>query len=123
MNIWFLAAGVAATLVALTHVFLGGRETARPTLAVGEMASMVRYTNYYCWHLVTLSLGLVSAGFLYSAFPARPMEPAAAATLFAAVAAVLCLGINLRFSLKHAHHPQWILFLPVAAMGGAGLWL
>jgi len=78
MNIWCLAAGVAATLVALTHVFLGGRETARPTLAAVEMTSLVRYTNYYCWHLVTLSVGLVSAGFFYSAFPARPMSPSQA---------------------------------------------
>ena len=122
MNIWLFAAGVAVALIVLIHVFLGGRETARPTLAAGELASLVRYTNYYCWHLVTLSLTLVSAGFLYSALPARPPEPAAAATLFVAGAAILNIGINLRFGLKTAQHPQWILFLPVAAMGGAGLW-
>ncbi|MFO3797405.1 MAG: hypothetical protein ACK8QZ_09015 [Anaerolineales bacterium] len=123
MNIWFFAAGVAAVFIALIHVALGGRETARPTLAAGELPSLVRYTNYYCWHMVTLSLGLVSAAFLYAALPARPPELAAGATFFAAGAAILCLGMNVRFRLKHAHHPQWMLFLPVAALGGAGLWL
>jgi len=121
MDIWFFTAGVAAAAVALTHFFLGGREIARPTLTAGEMHSVVRHTNYYCWHLVTLSLVLMAAGFFYTALPARPQEPAAAATLFAAAAAFLCLGINLRFNLKHAHHPQWMLFLPVAVIGAAGL--
>ncbi|MEL6111885.1 MAG: hypothetical protein AAFR20_03685 [Pseudomonadota bacterium] len=121
MNIWFVGAGILGILVMLIHLFLGGREIARPTLNDGDMPSVVRYTNYFCWHLVTLSLGLMSAGFFYSAFPQTPVAPAVAALLFASAAAFLCLGVNFRFSLKQAHHPQWLLFLPIAAAGAIGM--
>ncbi|MEO0613337.1 MAG: hypothetical protein AAFY83_08495 [Pseudomonadota bacterium] len=120
MNAWFLGAGIAAALVALIHLVLGGREIARPTLTLCEMPSVVRYTNYFCWHLVTLALTLMSTGFFYSVHPGHPPEPAAAALLFSCGSALLCFGVNFRFGLNHAHHPQWALFLPVAALGAIG---
>ncbi|MFN7359511.1 hypothetical protein, partial [Brevundimonas sp.] len=83
---------------------------------------VVRYTNYFCWHLVSAALALMSAGFFYSALPQRPAAPAAAATLFAATATILCLWLIVRFRLNPTHHPQWILFLPVVILGCLGLW-
>jgi hypothetical protein len=77
-------------------------------------------TSYYCWHLVTLALVGQTAAFATAA-GGGSTELAFAATLFAALAALLSLAIVVRFGLRPLRFPQWALFLPIAAFGTAGL--
>lgn len=56
MNIWFLMAGLFSFAVCLTHIILGGREAARPLLDA-DLRAIPKYTNYYCWHMVTIIIG------------------------------------------------------------------
>lgn len=123
MNALFLVAGGLSLLVCLIHIVLGGRGAARPLLEAKSLHSMPRMTNYYCWHLVTIALALMGGGFFLSARTSATTDGAILATAFACLAALLCFGINVRWSLKHRHHPQWVLFLPIAGLGAAGLYV
>lgn len=123
MNEWsltWLAAAALSVLICATHIFLGGREAARPLLEHDALKSISRMTNYYTWHLTTLALGLMATGFALSARPGATADAAAIALAFAVGAIGLCLAINARWRLRHKEHPQWILFLPVAILGGLG---
>lgn len=123
MNLHLLLAGFAALAVCLTHLVLGGREIVRPFLAVEKMPSIARYTLYYCWHLVTITLAGMALAFLMAAQPGGARALAIFATVGAASFATLNFGMNLRLGLSFTRHPQGFLFLPVAALGAAGLWL
>ena len=123
MNTLFLIAGGLSLLICLTHIVLGGRGAARPLLDARSLHSMPRMTNYFCWHLVTIALALMGIGFFLSARAGGTTDGAILATVFASLAALLCFGINIRWSLKHIQHPQWILFLPVAGLGIAGIYV
>lgn len=122
MNPWLLTAGLLAGAVCLTHLLLGGREIVRPFLAVERMPGIPRFTMYYCWHLVTITLAGMALAFLLAARPGGPAALAWFATGGAASFAALNFAMNLRFGLKTMHHPQGLLFLPPALCGALGLW-
>ena len=122
MNTLFLIAGGLSALVCLIHVILGGRGAARPLLNAKSLHTMPRMTNYYCWHLVTIALALMAVGYFLSARVGAATDGAILATAFAVLAALLCFGINVRWSLKHIQHPQWVLFAPIAGLGLAGIY-
>lgn len=123
MNIWLFTAGLFAGTVCLTHLLLGGREIVRPFLAVERMPGIARYTMYYCWHLVTITLAGMALAFVMAAQPGGARVLAIFATCGAASFALLNVAMNLRLGLSFARHPQGFLFMPVAAFGAAGLWL
>lgn len=122
MNLFLNLAGIAAFAVCLTHLILGGREIVRPFLAVEKMPAIARYTMYYCWHLVTITLVGMALAFVLAAQPGGSRDLALFATVGAASFAALNIGMNLRLRLSFVRHPQGFLFLPVAALGIAGLW-
>lgn len=123
MNLYLFLAGIAALDVCLTHLVLGGREIVRPFLAVEKMPGIARYTLYYCWHLVTITLFGMALAFLMAAQVGGARELAVFASLGAASFAALNFAMNWRLGLSFARHPQGFLFLPVAALGAVGTWL
>lgn len=122
MNTSLIIAGLLALSVCLLHVFIGGREIVRPFLAVEHLAPVPRYTMYFCWHLVSLSLAGMAAAFFVAARSGGAGALAGFATLGAASFAVLNFAMNARLGLSFVQHPQGFLFVPVAAFGAAGLW-
>ncbi len=122
MNPFLLAAALLAATICLIHLILGGREIARRLLAAEGLHPVVKYTMYYCWHLVTITLLGMALAFLRAALPGGARALALFATLGAGLFALLCLGIIARMRLKAWQHPQWALFFPLAALGAAGLW-
>ena len=76
-NFWLLAAGVAATITTLIHIFAGGPTVAAPLLAARDIAETPKLTNYYCWHIVTITLAAMSFAFIYASI--MPGEVAMAA--------------------------------------------
>ena len=63
MNGRFLGAAAIAGLTCVIHVWLGGREVAQPLLASGGLGKVPKFTNYYCWHLVTIVLAGLALAF------------------------------------------------------------
>ncbi|WP_172448587.1 hypothetical protein [Caulobacter mirabilis] len=122
MNGWFLAATAIAALTCVIHATLGGRETARPLLA-SDLGKVAKYTNYYCWHLVTIVLAGLALAFGLVATGEGSRDLGLFAVLCAALFAAWSLIMIARFRLKPGHFPQWALFLPIAVCGGLGLWM
>lgn len=121
MNAFLLAAALLAAATTLIHLVLGGREIARPLLRAPDFPNVPRYTLYYCWHLVSITLAGMALAFLFAALPGGSRLLGWFGTIGAAMFALLCLVINRRFRRRAWHHPQWALFLPIAAIGLAGL--
>ncbi len=123
MNIWFLGAAVLSFIVCLIHVFLGGKEAARPLLDSSDLKPVPKYTNYYCWHMVTITIAALGVMFSIAAFIQSAVELAWAASM---LAALFCLwNIALYLCKRQELHrwyqlPQWVLFLPIAALGVLG---
>ncbi|MBN8534207.1 MAG: hypothetical protein J0L51_08940 [Rhizobiales bacterium] len=122
MNLYLGLAGVLALAVCLTHLILGGREIVRPFLGFEKMPGIARYTMYYCWHLVTITLAGMTLAFFLAAQPGGSRALAVSATIGAASFAALNFGMNLRLGLSFIRHPQGFLFVPVAIVGAIGLW-
>lgn len=122
MNGWFLAAAAIAVLTCVIHVWLGGREVAQPLLASGGLGKVPKFTNYYCWHLVTIVLAGLALAFSLVAWHAGSRDLGAFATGCAGLFALWSLAMIRHFRLRPAHFPQWALFIPMAACGALGLW-
>lgn len=117
--IWIWCACGASGFTCLLHIFVGGPSTAKPLLE-SDLDSVAKYTNYYCWHLVTITLAAMTAAYLISALTPSAWELAVAATLLAAGFAIWSIALNL---IKKTHPlalPQWILFIPITVFGILG---
>ena len=123
MNIWFAAAGGLAVITTLAHVFAGGAVAAKPLLEAGAMNSVARFTNYYCWHIVTIVLAGMAAGFAYAALTPAGADVALVMTVFAAGFAIWNGAMILAHGLTLRQHPQFVFFVPmtlIALPGFAG---
>lgn len=120
MNGWFASAAALSAVTCAIHIIPGGREIARPLLASGDLAQVPKYTSYYCWHMVTITLAALAAAFGWAAADPRAGEAAIVATALSLAFAVWSLALIARFKLPPLQYPQWALFLPIAALGLAG---
>ena len=121
MNIWFLFAGALSAAVCAMHVVMGGREAARPLLASTELDQIAKYTNYYCWHLVTIIIAALAVAFFVAAINPEARDIALFAVITALTFSAWSLGMIARFRLPLLPFGQWILFVAIASVGGAGL--
>ena len=121
MNTWFLASGAWAILITFAHVFSGGPTVARPLLAANDIPETPKYTNYYCWHIVSFNIALMAALFLIAGWVETQSSMAIIATIQAAFA--FCWGIALVpwKNQSYKEMPQGWLFLPNVILGIWGL--
>lgn len=66
MNIGFAAAGALTLGICAVHLFGGGPVIARPLLD-SSLDPVAKYTNYYCWHITSITLATMAVGFGYAA--------------------------------------------------------
>ena len=118
--LWIWCACVASAATCLLHIFVGGKSTAKPLLA-SELGTVAKYTNYYCWHLVTITLAAMAVAYLSAAFWPNAWELAVAATLLAACFALWSIALNLIMKTHPFALPQWILFIPITIFGILGI--
>lgn len=118
-DVFFWGAGGFAALWCLVHLFLGGREIARPLLSAGSLAPTVRHTQYLCWHFTSVTIA-VMAGLFFAAAQSGVTALATAGTLLAAGFFVTGVGLVWGLGESHLRLPQGWLFLPVAGLGIAG---
>lgn len=121
MNICLFAAGVVSTAVFLIHTFVGGREIAAPLLAAKDLHPVPKFTQYYCWHLVTIVLAAMAAAYGFAAIDPSARDLAAFVTFLAAAFSVFGLILAPAKGQKYKHMPQGWLFVPVTALGVIGL--
>ena len=67
-SLYFAAAGAIAGIWLVVHLFLGGREVARPLLASVELDPMVRDVQYLCWHFTSVGIAGIALFFAVAAF-------------------------------------------------------
>jgi hypothetical protein len=120
MNSFLLAASAASFITFAIHTWLGGPAAARPLLKSG-MHDVPKYTNYYCWHLVTLTLLAMSAGFLWAATSAHGLD--VGWLVYGLSASFMLWNLVLIVWKKQSFFemPQWILFLAITALATFGL--
>lgn len=121
MNVWLLAAGVAALVLDLVHIFPGGREIHRPMVA-SHWPEPAKAVWSVVWHAATavMALGgvaLIAAGLLPDQALALAVLPVA---LFLSAAALF-----LFYGLKRLGTIwillQWVGFLGISALALVGL--
>lgn len=122
MSSYLIAAAVLSFLTLGIHAFLGGRDVARPLLASKDLDVAARYTLYYGWHMITMLLVAMTAGFAHAATSARGADVAVVMSLLAGGFAVWS-GVLVVWKKQRAWDlPQWLLFLPISALGLLGVW-
>ncbi|MEM6409802.1 MAG: hypothetical protein AAF700_15495, partial [Pseudomonadota bacterium] len=59
-NTLFAVAGALAAIWLAVHFFIGGRQIARPLIEAGALPSVVRHTQYLCWHFTTVAIACMA---------------------------------------------------------------
>lgn len=113
-------AAIMSLLTWIVHVFVGGAEIVRPLLASNQLNQSVRFTLYYCWHLVTIAImGMVIAYILLAV-----RRGGVALAWYATITAIAFAGWSVLMiilnNLSPLIHGQWIAFLLIAAAGIVG---
>ncbi|WCD89835.1 hypothetical protein KPP03845_106259 [Streptomyces xanthophaeus] len=124
MNGWFLAAGITASGVAVTHIIAGHRDVVRPLLSCG-LADEPKRVLHAVWHMVSIDLVLSAAALIHLArahatSATGPLVWFVAAHFLAYAAAFLVVTLSVGWPKPLLRLPQWILLLPVAVLTGAG---
>jgi len=122
MNTLLLAAAVASLAVAAVHVIVGGRVIAAPLLRADGLRPVPRFTNYYCWHMVSIVLLAMAGCYAWAGMDAGAVELAVLATGLALAFMAWGLGLILWKRQRTRHMPQWLMFAAVSGLGLAGLW-
>ena len=120
MNYYYLAASFISLVVWAAHTFGGGPQVAKPLLE-SSMEDVPKYTNYYCWHLITGVLFLNALGYGYLSFDTKARELAIFITLCVLFSMLWSLALNAIFRLSWVSFPQWLLFLAVLVPAVLGL--
>lgn len=121
MNYWLLAAAIMSGFTCVIHTTLGGRETAVPLLAAPDLKKIPKYTAYYCWHLVTITLAGIAFAFWLAAGDPNAHALGVFATFGSGAFALWSVVMIAIFKLRPFHFPQWALFIPAAILGVIGL--
>lgn len=120
MNVVFLSAAVLSLAVCLIHTFAGGRAIAVPLLRASDLKPVPKYVAYYCWHIVTIVLAMVSVMFLLAGLRAGSLDLGWMATAFVAAFCLLGLAVPPLKKQKYSQMPQGWLFLPIVLLGIIG---
>ncbi|WP_262695935.1 hypothetical protein [Kordiimonas aquimaris] len=121
MNIFLMSAAAICTATTFIHCYLGGKTIAAPLLRANDINDVAKYTNYYCWHLVSATLAMMSAAFLWAAVNPSAFEAAIIAEILAIIFLVWNIGLIIWKGQSFTGMPQWILFGVISVTGGIGL--
>lgn len=121
MDPYLFTAGLAALGTCAVHTFVGGAYIARPLLDAGDLRRVPKYTTYFCWHLVTLTLFAISAALMWASYSPDAVELAWFALFL--TSSFLVWGVALIIGHKQSFKdmPQWALFLLILIPGYIGV--
>lgn len=121
MNSFLLAASAASFVTFSIHTWLGGPAVAKPLLASTDMRDVPKFTNYYCWHLVTITLFVMGLAFAWAAIEPSGLDVAWFAFALAASFFIWNLVLIIWKKQSFLYMPQWILFLGISAIALPGM--
>ena len=121
MNVYLATAAGFSLFTALLHTFLGGREIARPLLDASDINDVAKYTNYYCWHLVTIALFAMAVSFAWTSMNPAAQALAVCWTAIATLFALWSIALVVWKEQSIVAMPQWGLFTAIAVLGLLGL--
>lgn len=114
MDIYFAVAGAACFVTFCIHTWAGGPAIARPLLLSRDMHDVPKYTNYYCWHLVTITLFAMALAFGWAAFEASAKDVGIFAYMLSVAFLVWNLVLIVWKKQAFLQMPQWLLFLMIS---------
>ncbi|ACT60159.1 hypothetical protein [Hirschia baltica] len=117
MNSWILAASIAAFGVLILHVFVGGKLVAKPLLKGDAAEAQVRYTQYFCWHVVTIWLAVLAVGLGYAACHMNSDDIAILLSGGAILSALWGLILPPAVKQKYSQMPQGVMYVLIGAPG------
>ena len=118
-NLGFATAAVMSLVTFGVHTFVGGRVVALPLLAAKDLSRASLWLNYFTWHMVTVILLFMTAGFAWAAAYPDAFDVAVLLMLMAATFSPLCIWVALKGRIAPWRFPASWLFLLILA---AGLW-
>ncbi len=117
--LWLAAA--AGVMTFGVHTFIGGVYVARPLLTDRTLPKASKWLNYYCWHVATISLVVMSGCFAYAAVHPDSLELAYLATGLSLAFSVLSASVALRGRIHPLRFPSTSLLALMAVLGWFGL--
>lgn len=122
MDILAALASLAALTTFAVHTFAGGRIVARPLLADTSLPPASKWLNYYCWHITTVLLAFMAAGFAASALSQRFATYLLFLTPLALALSALSAWVAMRGGIAPWRLPSTSLFALTGLLGlGAAL--
>lgn len=119
-HITFASASLLSFVWFLVHLFVGGKQVARPLLD-SDLDPMVLQTQYLCWHLTSATIAIMALFFAMAVWLATPAYGVAGLILAGGFVLVGVGVVPLRgWSFKTV--PQGWLFVPVVALAAFGVW-
>ncbi len=116
MNIGFLAAALLSLITFGVHTFVGGKYAARPLLDAHDFHRASRWLNYFTWHMATVLLLVMAAGYAWAAVAPAAWPAALILTIMAALFSPLCVWVTVKGDIKPWRFPaSWLFALIVAA--------
>lgn len=115
--------GAAAFVAAITfyvHLVVGGKRVAAPLLADRSLPPASKWLNYYCWHVTTVLIAFLCAGFTWLAvFPDTPSLAFLGA--LTATLSALSAGVAMKAGIHPARFPSTWLFATLAGVSALAL--
>jgi hypothetical protein len=116
-NPFFLwLASIFNLITAVIHFFVGGKFVAKPLLN-SSLKTVAKYTNYYCWHMVSIILVAMSLAFALAALYPSAWDLGAAALLLAISFLLWSVALWTWKNINPLKLPQWILFMFISVAG------
>lgn len=120
-SIAFASAAFVSFVWFLVHLFVGGKQVARPLLT-SDLEPIVLQTLYLCWHLTSVTIAIMAILFGMAAWLAAPTY-GVAGLILAAGFALVGIGVVPLRGWSYKIVPQGWLFVPVVALAALGLWV
>lgn len=118
ITLGFALAAAFSFVAFLAHTFGNIKTTVRPLLD-SSLVPASKYLMYYCWHIVTITLLVMSAGFAYAALVKDGADVGTFAGLISAGCLLWSVAMNSSHRLRIRDFPQWVFFIPIC---GGALW-
>ena len=119
-NLGFATAAVLSLITFGVHTFIGGRFAAQPLLEAHDFHKASRWLNYFTWHMVTVMLLIMAAGFWFAAVEPGGFDVAVLLMIMAAAFSPLCIWVALKGGIAPWRFPASWLFLLIVAAGSWG---
>lgn len=123
MNAYLVSAAGLSLIIACIHTFAGSRTDVAPLLR-SDMPEPAKSTLFYCWHLVTIVLFVMTMLFLWGGVAPQETAPVYIALILSAAFSIWGFVITrMRKRSPFIELPQGLMFLLLTGVGGWGAFM